>query len=141
MVKKRRWLLAAAVLPLILAACTSTTGRQGPGTGTTGTVAGSGSAGPGGLRAVRHVWVIELENQGYAQSFGTPSADPYLARTLPRMGALPEDYYGIGHSSAATYVDYNHYSLLRTIEDIFGLPHLGDAAMPQVRTFGTDVSG
>ena len=35
MVKKRRWLLAAAVLPLILAACTSTTGRQGPGTGTT----------------------------------------------------------------------------------------------------------
>ena len=26
-------------------------------------------------------------------------------------------------------VDYNHYSLLRTVEDIFGLPHLGDAAM------------
>ena len=35
MVKKRRWLLAAAVLPLILAACTSTAGRPGPGTGTT----------------------------------------------------------------------------------------------------------
>src|SRR5271165_1634420 len=86
MVKKRRWLLAAAILPLILAACTSTAGRPGPGTGTTGTVAGSGSAAPGGLRAVRHVWVIELENLGYAQSFGTPSADPYLARTLPRMG-------------------------------------------------------
>ena len=68
MLKKRRRLLAAAVLPVILAACTSTTGRPGPGTGT---VAGSGSAAPGGLRAVRHVWVIELENQGYAQSFGT----------------------------------------------------------------------
>ena len=103
-VKKRRWLLAAAVLPLILAACTSTAGRQGPGTSTTGTVAGSGSAAPGGLRAVRHVWVIELENQGYQQSFGTPSADPYLARTLPRMGALLESYYGIGHSSAANYI-------------------------------------
>ena len=38
-------------------------------------------------------------------------------------------------------VQYNHYSLLRTIEDIFGLPHLGDAAMPQVRSFGPDVSG
>jgi hypothetical protein len=36
------------------------------------------------------VWVIELENQGYAQSFGTPAADPYLAGTLPRMGALLE---------------------------------------------------
>jgi hypothetical protein len=38
-------------------------------------------------------------------------------------------------------VDYNHYSLLRTIEDIFCLPHLGDAGMPQVRSFGADVFG
>jgi phosphatidylinositol-3-phosphatase len=38
-------------------------------------------------------------------------------------------------------VDYNHYSLLRTVEDIFGLPHLGDAGMPQVRSFGPDVFG
>jgi Phosphoesterase family len=38
-------------------------------------------------------------------------------------------------------MDYNHYSLLRTVEDIFGLPHLGDAAMPQVRSFGPDVFG
>ena len=38
-------------------------------------------------------------------------------------------------------VAYNHYSLLRSIEDIFGLPHLGDAAMPQVRSFGSDVFG
>jgi phosphatidylinositol-3-phosphatase len=37
-------------------------------------------------------------------------------------------------------VDYNHYPL-RTVEDIFGLPHLGDAAMPQVRSFGPDVLG
>jgi hypothetical protein len=50
------------------------------------------------------VWVIELENQGYTQSFGTPSADPYLARTLPQMGAQLENYYAIGHSSAANYV-------------------------------------
>jgi hypothetical protein len=38
-------------------------------------------------------------------------------------------------------VDYNHCSLLRTMEEIFGLPHLGDAAMPQVRSFGLDVFG
>ena len=36
-------------------------------------------------------------------------------------------------------VAYNHYSMLRTIEDIFRLPYLGDAAMPQVRSFGADV--
>jgi len=27
------------------------------------------------------------------------------------------------------------------MEDIFGLPHLGDAAMPAVRSFGPDVFG
>jgi phosphatidylinositol-3-phosphatase len=35
--------------------------------------------------------------------------------------------------------DYNHYSTLRSIEDLFGLDHLGDAAMPQVKAFGPDV--
>jgi hypothetical protein len=34
---------------------------------------------------------------------------------------------------------YNHYSLLRTVEDIFGLSHLGYAAAPQLRAFGADV--
>jgi hypothetical protein len=38
-----------------------------------------------------------------------------------------------------TTADYNHYSMLRTIEDIFGLSHLGDAAMPQVKPFGADI--
>jgi hypothetical protein len=35
--------------------------------------------------------------------------------------------------------DYNHYSALRTFEDIFGLSHLGDAAMHQVKPFGRDI--
>jgi hypothetical protein len=34
---------------------------------------------------------------------------------------------------------YNHYSLLRSIEDIFALPHLGFAAQPTLRPFGLDV--
>ena len=96
MVTAWRWLLAAAVVPLVLAGCTKSAGP-----------AGSASAAPDGhrgLSAVRHVWMIELENQGYAQSFGTPSADPYLAKTLPRMGALLENYYAIGHASADNYI-------------------------------------
>jgi len=36
-------------------------------------------------------------------------------------------------------VPYNHYSLLRTVEDIFDLPHLGYAAQPGLRSFGDDV--
>ena len=98
MMKKRRWLLSAAGLPLILAACTSTAGRQGP-----GNVPLPGKTGPGGGRT-----------------------GAVLLSPLIRPGTV-------------STVTYNHYSLLRSIEDIFGLPHLGDAAMPQVRSFGPDV--
>jgi hypothetical protein len=34
---------------------------------------------------------------------------------------------------------YNHYSILRTIEDLFGLPHLGFAAQSDLNGFGLDV--
>jgi hypothetical protein len=34
---------------------------------------------------------------------------------------------------------YNHYGLLRTIEDLFGLGHLGYAAQNGLRAFGSDV--
>jgi hypothetical protein len=35
--------------------------------------------------------------------------------------------------------DYNHYSLLRSVEDAFGVPHLGYAAAPGLRPFGSDI--
>ena len=34
---------------------------------------------------------------------------------------------------------YNHYALLRSIEDLFALPHLGFAAQPGLKPFGADV--
>jgi hypothetical protein len=34
---------------------------------------------------------------------------------------------------------YNHYSLLRSVEDLFGLSHLGEARLPGERGFGSDV--
>jgi phosphatidylinositol-3-phosphatase len=79
------------------------------------------------------------ETSGF--SAGHPDV-PLPGRTGPgggRIGAvLLSPLIKPGTVSA---VPYNHYSLLRTIEDIFGLPHLGDAAMPQVRSFGPDVFG
>jgi hypothetical protein len=36
-------------------------------------------------------------------------------------------------------VPYNHYSLLRSVEDIFDLGHLGYAADPGLQPFGEDV--
>jgi phosphatidylinositol-3-phosphatase len=38
-------------------------------------------------------------------------------------------------------VPYNHYSMLRWVEDQFGLPHLGYAAAKGLATFGEDVFG
>ena len=104
--KSRRSPIAAAVVPLVLAGCTSPAGRPRRDRHDPRTVAGSASAAPGdrGLAAVRRVWVIELENQGYQQSSSAPAADPYRATTLPRMGALLENYHAIGHASAANYI-------------------------------------
>ena len=40
-----------------------------------------------------------------------------------------------------TSVGYNHYSTLRTIEDIFGLTHLGYTDYPGTLDFGSDIFG
>ncbi len=58
------------------------------------------------LPLIRHVFVIMLENNDYAATFGDPSADSYLATTLPSDGALLENYYGVGHFSNDNYVAF-----------------------------------
>ncbi|MGH8215238.1 MAG: alkaline phosphatase family protein [Rhodanobacteraceae bacterium] len=52
----------------------------------------------------RHVFVIVLENQSYRVTFGPDSPAPYLARELPKQGALLTHYYGIGHWSLDNYL-------------------------------------
>jgi hypothetical protein len=64
----------------------------------------SGARAASSLPKVRHVFVIVLENQGYASTFGTPAADPYLAQALPAQGALLENYYATGHESNDNYI-------------------------------------
>ena len=58
------------------------------------------------LPAIRHVFVIMLENNGYSATFGSPTKDPYLAKTLPSEGALLKDYYAIGHFSNDNYAAF-----------------------------------
>jgi phosphatidylinositol-3-phosphatase len=53
---------------------------------------------------VGHVFLIVLENAAYESSFAANSAAPYLARELPRRGALLTQYYGIGHYSLDNYI-------------------------------------
>jgi phosphatidylinositol-3-phosphatase len=75
---------------------------------------------------------------------------PRAARTGPRAAWARWTASGGGRVGAVALspfikpgttsrVDYNHYSLLKTVEKIFGLPLLGDARQPQVKAFGPDV--
>ena len=79
----RRFVSAAAGL---LLACASTVSSASP------------------LPRIRHVFVLMLENQNAAVTFGSHSPAPYLAQTLPARGALLSNYYGIGHASLDNYV-------------------------------------
>jgi hypothetical protein len=56
------------------------------------------------LPPIRHVFVLMLENQSYAATFGSRSPAPYLAHTLPARGALLTRYYAIGHASLGNYI-------------------------------------
>ncbi|MCU1354429.1 MAG: phosphoesterase [Acidimicrobiales bacterium] len=52
----------------------------------------------------RHVFVINLENKGFDETFGPTSAAPYLAQTLRSKGALLTQYWGTAHNSLPNYV-------------------------------------
>ncbi|HWY61737.1 MAG TPA: alkaline phosphatase family protein [Rhizomicrobium sp.] len=54
-----------------------------------------------------------------------------------RIGAVLVSPFIAGGTASAQ--PYNHFSLLRTAEDIFNLPHLGLAGAPGLRAFGRDV--
>jgi phosphatidylinositol-3-phosphatase len=53
---------------------------------------------------IKHVFVIVLENKGYAETFGPASQAPYLAHQLTAQGQLLTQYYGIGHESLDNYI-------------------------------------
>ena len=53
---------------------------------------------------IKHVFVIMLENEDYASTFGDPAAFPYLAGTLVKRGVLLRNYYATGHYSNDNYI-------------------------------------
>ena len=46
---------------------------------------------------INHIILIELENEGYAATFGPNSPATYLNGTLRKEGELLQNYYAIGH--------------------------------------------
>jgi hypothetical protein len=54
--------------------------------------------------AVRHVFVVNLENKDYAETFGASSPAVYLNKTLLPQGQLLDNYYGTAHNSLPNYI-------------------------------------
>ena len=54
--------------------------------------------------AIKHVFVINLENKNYDETFGPASPATYLSKDLPAKGALLEQYFAIGHVSLDNYI-------------------------------------
>ncbi len=83
------------------------------GTSASGAVAGPSASGAVAFGAdkgarkylppVGHVFVINLENKGYDETWGPASAAPYLSQTLRAQGVLLTQYYGTAHYSLPNY--------------------------------------
>ena len=59
---------------------------------------------PAAAEKITHVFVINLENENYATSWGAKSKAKYLNATLRPKGALLTQYFGIGHVSLDNYI-------------------------------------
>jgi phosphatidylinositol-3-phosphatase len=90
---------AAGLLVLAAATVLAVSGCQ-PGSGA------GGQAPEVGAQADRpgHVFVINLENQGFDAAWGADSDAPYLSETLRSKGVLLSKYYAIAHHSTPNYI-------------------------------------
>lgn len=94
---RRSWRLPRRQLPavfIVLALLTAVAAGCAP--SAPGTTAQAGTPG--------HVFVINLENKGYDEVWGSKSRAPYLSTTLREQGVLLSNYYGIAHNSLPNYL-------------------------------------
>ena len=105
---KRHRTLAAAALAMASAVTVGATMPTTASDATTPRTMAAGAASPmsptSPPAAVRHVFVINLENKGFAETFGPGSRAPYLSKTLRGKGQLLTQYYGVAHNSLPNYI-------------------------------------
>ena len=87
---RRLLLILAAVILTITGLTGSATARPGPASAY--------------LPPAHHVFVVNLENKGYDETWGPNSKAPYLSQTLRGQGVLLTQYYGTAHNSLPNYV-------------------------------------
>jgi hypothetical protein len=98
----------AAVLALavaaVLASATASVGAGGHDAAVASRAPETRPARPPYVPPVRHVFIINIENKGYDETWGPGSAAPYLAGTLRRQGVLLSSYYATAHNSLPNYI-------------------------------------
>jgi phospholipase C len=87
---------------LALSAALLASGAVGTGLGTAGSAQAASAPGEG-VPALKHVFVIVLENEDYAATWGPTSPAKYLNSLVPH-GVLATHYYGVSHESADNYM-------------------------------------
>jgi hypothetical protein len=60
----------------------------------------AGNLAPG---AIKHTWLVILENKGFDATFTGLNQNSYLWKTLPSQGVLLKNYYGTSHFSQGNY--------------------------------------
>ena len=90
--------LARLVVPTVIVATAGTIA------GSTATASTATITRPSYVPPINHVFVINIENKGYDETWGPASAAPYLAQTLRAKGVLLNTYYGTAHNSQPNYV-------------------------------------
>jgi phosphatidylinositol-3-phosphatase len=112
MTRRRRALLRLAPALLALGLGLSLTPAQASGGAVSVSGGGSGAGAattarpprPSYVPKIKHVFVINIENKGYDETFGPGTASPYLAGKLRRKGVLLNSYYGTAHNSLPNYL-------------------------------------
>src|SRR6476620_6287924 len=103
-VNRSRSALLIAVLTALGPVTAGLTGAGSAGASPAPTSAPRTASSPSYLPPVGHVFVINLENKGYDETWGPGSAAPYLSQTLRSQGVLLSSYYGTAHNSQPNYV-------------------------------------
>lgn len=98
MIRRSRAIALGAVAAALVVAGATVPGAV---TDHAGAAVGSSSA---YLPAAHHVFVVNLENKGYDETWGPTSPAPYLSKTLRAQGVLLDQYYGTAHNSLPNYV-------------------------------------
>jgi hypothetical protein len=71
---------------------------------TIGLLAGWASSASAEVPHLNHVFIVVLENEDAADTFGDKTEIPYLANTLAGQGAFVRNYYATGHLSLDNYI-------------------------------------